>query len=161
MLSSYATHDQLQSYAAAKDVDLASDDASIQDGALVRASLALDAMYGSRFPGSPASYSQLSAWPRSGATWPDGTEISGIPDQIVAATCELAIAELQTPGSLTPIITPGKVKTRARVEGAVDVSYAAAASDAVGSMIPVLSAVAALLINLVGSRSYKPGVAIV
>lgn len=161
MLTSYAIPSQLQAYATSKDVALASDDETQQNGALVRASLALDAMYGSRFPGTPLTNSQLSAWPRKDAAWPDGESISGVPDQIVAATCELAIAELENPGSLTPIITPGKVKTRARVEGAVDVSYAAASANAVSSMIPVLTAVDALLVNLVGTRAYSPGVAVV
>lgn len=161
MLSAYGTHDGLQEYAADRGVDLESDVEATQDQALVRASMALDSMYEHRYPGSRATFTQSLGWPRTDATWPDGTAISGTPDQILWATYELAIAELANPGVLTPSVVPGKVKTRARVEGAVDVSYSRAASDPVGSMMPVYTVVEGILLPLLGGRVATPGILVV
>lgn len=160
MLSSYATYDQLTEYATSKGADLASDDTTVQTAALVRASLALDYAYEARYPGVRASNTQTLGWPRTGAEYQDGTAIDGVPIQIVMATCELAIAELSNPGVLTPTVTPGKVKTRARVEGAVDVSYGRG-GDLVQSMVPVNTTVEALLFSILGPRSALPGILVV
>lgn len=161
MLSRYGTHAGLQEYASDRGVTLASDDTALQDKALVRASMALDSAYEYRFSGSRTSNTQSLSWPRTDATWSDGTTISGTPVQVEWATYELAIAELADPGVLSPVVVPGKVKTRARVEGAVDVSYARAESDPVGSMIPVYTTVEGILLPLLGGRAVVPGVLVV
>jgi hypothetical protein len=155
--TAYTNSTYLDAYAAARGVTLATGD---KTAALVRASMALDALYALRFPGEKTDYTQDRQWPRTGATWPDGTPISGTPDQILQATSELAIQELISPGSMTPIVTPGKVKKRARVEGAVDVTYAVD-SDVVESQMPVLTVVEGILWGLIGTRQVLPGALVV
>ena len=92
-----------------------------------RGSVYLDGTYGVRFPGVPAGgYAQERAWPRSGAVDYYGNDIPAdvIPDAVTNASYEAALIELQAPGSLSVTTTPGKVKRRVRVEGAVEVEYA-------------------------------------
>lgn len=131
--------------------------------ALLRGSLAIDALYGMRFPGTKSSYAQEREWPRTGAQWPDGTAISGTPEQVEWATYEAALQELTKPGSLLPIVTPGKVRKRERVEGAISVEYFPdyLSSDLVESLRPVLTKVDAHLQHLVGTRSPLPGILVV
>lgn len=153
----YGTSAGLTAYAAARGVTLPSGDA---DAALVRASMSLDSAYALRWVGTPSSYTQDRAWPRD-AQWPDGTAISGVPVQVEYAAYEYAIQELKSPGSTSPVVTPGKVKTRARVEGAIDVSYGQGGTDPVAAMVPVNTAVEGLLVNLVGLRQWLPGALVV
>ncbi|MFC5385183.1 DnaT-like ssDNA-binding protein [Aquamicrobium segne] len=89
--------------------------------ALVRASAALDGIYGGRFAGHKAGgRSQALAWPRSGAfDHCAGEDISNdeIPQEVINAAYELALAELQRPGSSSPTVTPGRLVKRQKVEG--------------------------------------------
>jgi hypothetical protein len=99
----------------------------LAEAAARRATAWLDGEYRSRFPGRKRNgRAQALEWPRSDAVDSSGDEIADdeLPAEIVAATCEAAIRELAVPGSLSPDVTPGKIKTRVRVEGAVDVTYA-------------------------------------
>lgn len=92
----------------------------LREAALLRASEALDGMYGARFPGAKtAGRAQDRAWPRAGAT--DHCTGEALPDDVVpseieAATYALALVELQTPGALTPSYTPGAVNKREKVD---------------------------------------------
>jgi hypothetical protein len=98
----------------------------------------------------------------------DGTPISDVPVQVEYASYEYAIQELKSPGSTSPIVTPGKVKTRSRVEGAVDVWYGGRTGQSqvptdqlVAAMIPVNTIVDGLLWPIIGMRSPVFGVAVV
>ena len=88
--------------------------------ALVRASSALDGQYGARFPGrKTGGRSQALAWPRTGAR--DHCAGEDIPDdevpvEVESAAYELALAELQRPGSSSPILTPGRLVKRQKVD---------------------------------------------
>jgi hypothetical protein len=156
----YGTEEGFEAWLEATGTDVPSGDAL---PALLRASLALDAMYGWRFVGTRATYTQDREWPRVDANWPDGTAVSGVPPQVEYANYELAYQEMLNPGVLSPIVTPGKVKRRARVEGAVDVSYVVGAGTAatLEAMTPVLTRVEGLLQHLIGSRRPLPGILVV
>lgn len=135
-----------------------------RDHALLRGSISLDATYAERWIGMQAAFPQDRAWPRVDAAWPDGTAVSGIPDAVVNAAYEMAHQELLAPGSTMPVVTPGKVKRRARVEGAVDVEYARDWSndtDLVKSMTPINTKIEGLLYGLIGTRSALPGILVV
>jgi hypothetical protein len=155
----YGTEEGFSDYVAGRGVTPASGDVS---SALLRASMSLDAVYNQRWVGTPI-WGQDRAWPRNGAVWPDGTAVSGVPSAVEYATYELALLELAKPGSTSVVVTPGKVKTRARVEGAVDVSYAAGQTGfgVVADQSPVSSVVEGLLYGLVSSISGIPGVLVV
>lgn len=99
---------------------------ALRSAALVRASTAIDGMYGARFPGHKAGGRvQVLAWPRVGAY--DHCAGEDIPDdevpfEVVNAAYELALAELQSPGVSTPTVTPGQVVASESV-GPISTSY--------------------------------------
>ncbi len=115
--------------------------------ALVRASGALDGIYGSRFPGyKTGGRVQSLAWPRTGAR--DACANEDIPDdeipvQVENAAYELALAELVRPGSSSPTVTPGRVVKRQKVEGIEREFFSASEGAAMSpdAMRPVLMAV--------------------
>lgn len=122
--------------------------------ALVRASAVLDGRYGSRYPGRKVGgRAQSLGWPRLDAIDAEGEAIAAdeVPTEILHAVFEMALAELVSPGSLSPAVTLGKVKLRARVEGAVDVTYAGGGSAA--SHRPTLTIVDDLLSGLLARPS--------
>lgn len=89
--------------------------------ALIRASSALDGIYGDRFAGrKTGGRSQALAWPRTGAyDHCAGEDIPSdeIPQEVVNAAYEIALAELLQPGSSSPAVTPGRLVKRQKVEG--------------------------------------------
>lgn len=96
--------------------------AGVDDGkrtaALIRASQALDAFYGDRYPGTIAAVDQDLLWPRSNVVW-RGTDLAAdvVPVPIEKATYELALRELVTPGSLAPDVAAGPQKVLTEVKG--------------------------------------------
>ena len=122
---------------------------ALTDGMLAPAVLRLrgsnyvDATYGARFKGQPTEgVMQSRAWPRTGI---DDVPADTVPQRVIDAAYEAAWVEAQNPGSLSVIATPGQRVVRERVEGAVDVSYAAPGSDAVADATPILTSVEGLL----------------
>lgn len=118
--NSYASENALGDYSDDRAVKLASGDA---EAALVRASAALDALFGSRYPGYRTNgRSQGLMWPRTEATDAEGEEIATdeIPQEIIAATCELAIRELTEAGSTMPDIEAGGLPKRIKA-GSVEI----------------------------------------
>lgn len=117
----------------------------------------LDGTYRDRFPGSRKNgREQGLEWPRTGAVDADGNAISdeAIPKEIVEAQAEAAIRELARPGGLSPDVTAGRIKTRARVEGAVDVTYAE--GFGVAGQLPTVPEVDKILASLLGAPNW-PG----
>lgn len=135
-----------------------------QSAALLRGSMSLDATYHDRWVGEKASYTQDRDWPRVNAYWPDGTPVEGIPVQVVTAAYQMSYRELVAPGSTSPVVTPGSVVQRARVEGAVEVEYArdwAHEYDRVTSMTPIDTMIEGLLGDLIDSRVPLPAILVV
>jgi len=85
------------------------DEAEDEDklAALVRASAALDGMYGYRWPGTRYTDLQALDWPRSGAWDRDSYPLTGVPQKVKEATCEAASVELGTSGALSKSAEPG------------------------------------------------------
>lgn len=102
---SYVTLADAGAYATAKGLTfpVAGGATTAAEQALRRATTAVDAVYGPRFPGAPASVTQALEWPRSGVTF-RGEDVPDdeIPRQIVNATIEAAVRELAEPGSMNP-----------------------------------------------------------
>ena len=93
------------------------------------------------------------AWPRTGVTDCNGDDVSDdeVPVEVKQATYEASLAELVSPGVLTPTITPGKQKKREKVD-VIDISYmtpkdqgVSGSLDPVESLRPVLTTVSDLL----------------
>jgi hypothetical protein len=123
-----------------------------KEAALRRATAWVDGRYAARWPGTPTyGRDQALDWPRSYAADADGNVIDAttIPAEVVAATCEAALRELVSPGSLSPDVTPGKAKVLTGLGSMTwtPLRSAAGATD----MTPTLVVVDRLLAPLVGS----------
>ena len=95
-----------------------------KEQALVRATRAIDGMYASRWPGTKLISNQALDWPRGDAVDIDGYALQGIPNSIGYATCEAALVEIASAGSLSKAQARGGKVRRERIEGAVDIEYA-------------------------------------
>lgn len=119
-----------------------------REGALIRATQWLDATYKSRYPGLRLQgRTQPLQWPRSGAYDVDGNEIAEdeIPQEIMAATCEAALRELSSPGSLAPDYNNSQRVVSEKV-GDLAVTYSDSTSAA--DMTPVFSMIDGILSSL-------------
>lgn len=85
--------------------------------------------------------------------WRDEWEEADAPDEVKYAIIEGARRELVSAGSLSPDVTPGKIKTRVRVEGAVDVTYATGSGSA-SSQRPDISIIGNLLQPLLSGSGF-------
>jgi len=151
---SYVSVSDAAAYAAARGLAFPVSPIAPAEQALRRATAWIDGKYRSRFPGSRThSRGQALEWPRMYATDADGNEIASdeIPVEIVNATIEAAVREMASPGSLSPDVTPGKVKKSARV-GDIEVEYAVGTGNAYDQR-PVVSVIDGILSSLLGSAS--------
>lgn len=122
--NAYVSRADWIAYCAARG--LASADTEAGDQAIIRATTAIDALYGSRFPGARKNgRGQALQWPRTEAYDADGEEIASdeIPDEVIKATCEFAVRELAEPGSTMPDLERGGA-IRALRAGSVSIEYA-------------------------------------
>lgn len=123
------------------------------DGAILRASAWM-----SSFPDWDGEMTcgrglQGQAWPRTGVTDCEGDAVPDdeVPAEVEQATYLASLAELGSPGILTPVITPGKQKKREKVD-VIDVSFmtpkdqgVSGSLDPTETLRPVLTAVNDLL----------------
>ena len=103
---------------------------SLKEDALVRASRAIDRLYGTRFKGEQTTFgTQAMEWPRQ---WVDQGRYffysNIIPKQLKAAACEAALRESATPGILMPDLERGGA-IQSVTAGPVSVTYASGASS--------------------------------
>ena len=96
-----------------------------QEAAIVRATLYLRNEQRYPYRGTKRSYGQRLPWPRSGAVERRGLPVpeDAIPPAILDACCELAIRELESPGSLQPDAARGGAVASESV-GPISTSYA-------------------------------------
>lgn len=129
---SYVSVAGAEAYATARGLAFSASPADPAEQALRRATQWLDAVFLASFPGQRTNgRSQALQWPRVGAHDSEGEAIASdeIPVEIVHATIEAAVRELKSPGSLSPDVTPGKIKKSAKV-GDIAVEYAIGSGSA-------------------------------
>lgn len=129
--NSYATVAMADAYFDNRGNTTWTDSAGDKTAALIRATAAIDAMYGTRFQGYRTNFrDQDLQWPRTGAYDNEGNIISGdeIPQELIDATCEAAARELAEAGSMAPDLARGG-EIRSLKAGSVAIEYSAAASD--------------------------------
>lgn len=129
--TSYVEVSEADAYHSARGNAAWTGDEEAKEAALIRGSQAIDAMYGSKFPGQKSNgRSQQLAWPRE--LWDgsfvrdqEGFDIMNdeIPQEIADATCEAALRELVSPNSLLPDLDRGGAVTKL-VAGSVEIDYA-------------------------------------
>lgn len=91
-------------------------DTADKEAALRRAALWLSTYI--RWHGTKACNDNMMAFPRTGVNDCDGNAIADdvVPQQVIFAQLAAASLELQTPGALTPSITPGQQTKRVKVD---------------------------------------------
>lgn len=113
---------------------------AVKEQALRRASVFLSSSY--PWAGYPVNArTQALAWPRYDVVDQDGNPVASdeVPREVVNATCEVALRELVTPGSMNPDVTLADKVKREKV-GPIEVEYANADVSANASR-PVLTIV--------------------
>jgi hypothetical protein len=132
------------------------EDTNLQkQGAIIRATEAIDVLYGERYPGTPvAGRSQSLLWPRKNAKDVEGEIIleTEVPIEIRKATAEAAYLEWLTPGYLTPNWTPDQMVTSEKL-GPLSVTYSDPSKFGRGGNMPTLSKIDGILSSLL---SVKP-----
>ena len=124
--NSYASSDTADTYASDRGKTSWTDASEGKDEALIRATAAIDATYGARFPGWKTFLrDQLTQWPRTDAYDVDDNLIGAneVPIEVINATIEGAFRELASPGSLLPDLDRGGSLKRVKA-GSVEVEYA-------------------------------------
>lgn len=149
---SYASLAEALAYHAAKgNAAWAASTDAMREPALRRATTWLDATYRSRWPGVRVNgRTQALDWPRSGVTDGDGWTVDylTIPAEVNSATCEAALRELASPGSLSPDFV-GAEQVKTATAGPVSVTYKD--GSGVGDALPVLTVADGLLARLLGA----------
>ena len=98
-----------------------------KEAALIRASFALDGMYGSKWPGYKSYSTQALDWPRDQAYDIDGYDLDSVPAGVVNALYEAALLELTTAGVLTTSLDRGGA-IQQEVVGPLSTTYFSGAS---------------------------------
>lgn len=148
---SYASLVQALAYHAAKgNAAWAASTDALREPALRRATTWLEGTYGTRWQGRRAN-GRLQAldWPRYGVMDRDGwyVDVATIPAEVVNATCEAALRELATPGSLSPDYVASEQVATATA-GPVSVTFKAGSGMA--SVVPILTIADGILARLLG-----------
>lgn len=94
---------------------------------------------------------QSLAWPRYEVYDSEGWDVPSdeVPQEVIDATCELALRELVSPGSLLPDVTPSELVKSEKV-GPIATEYLVSSLDATASR-PVIMLVSGLLGGLLAS----------
>src|SRR5689334_1390384 len=128
--NSYATEAMADDYFDARGNTTWTDSTDDKEAALIRATAAIDAAYGSRFQGYRTNFREQDLqWPRTGAYDNEGNIIAGdeIPQELINATCEAAYRELTAVGSMMPDVERGG-DIRLIKAGTVAIEYGPGAS---------------------------------
>lgn len=145
--NSYASVDVCAAYCTARGLAFGTSPTTTGEQALIRATAAIDAKYGPRFPGSRTNgRSQALAWPRVDAVDGEDEDIASdeIPVEIVNAVCEAAVRELASPGSMAPDLERGG-GVKSLKAGSVAIEYGANA--AAGTTFTVIDGILASLLG--------------
>lgn len=123
--NSYVSLDEAITYCNDHGLTFSASPSALGDAALIRASAAIDARYGSSYPGYLKSgRSQGLQWPRAAAYDVGGWLIPDdeVPIEIVRATIEAAVRELAVPNSMMPDLERGGQIQSIRA-GSVGITY--------------------------------------
>lgn len=141
-VNSYASEDELASFAALRGIELPDKLAPL----LIKA---MDYLEGLVWVGSKADPRQPLAWPRVNVVLDEHDfPPDEVPRQVITAQCMLAVEAID--GDLLSSVREAAVKTE-RVEGAVTMTYAVADGEV---FTPTYPAVMAILGDLAGGRGY-------
>ena len=146
--NSYVSVDDCLAYCAARGLSFGTSPTTTGEQALIRATKALDTIYGARFPGYRTNgRDQSLLWPRSEAYDAEDQTIDTdeIPQEIIDATCEFASREYDEANSILPDLDRGG-DIHSIQAGSVSITYGGNATVATtfrtvdGILAPLLGA---------------------
>lgn len=157
--NAYTSVDVVSAYCSSHGLTFVTSPSTLGEQAIVRASSAIDAIYGGRYPGYRTNgRSQGLLWPRAQA-WDNEYNLldsEEIPKEIIQAVCEGAPRELATPNSLMPDLERGG-DIRSIKAGSVQIVYGNSASAS--TIFQIIDGILAPLLN-VGSAGGLFGTAV-
>lgn len=121
------------------------------EAAMRRGTLLFDAVYGPRFLGTPVNIGQALIFPLTGLIDRRNFELPVLPIQVQQAAAIISLHELNSPMSLFPTVTPGKVKksiTADKISVAYDVTNGG--TGYISGARPILSIVESILSSIAG-----------
>ncbi|MDY8108262.1 DnaT-like ssDNA-binding protein [Fulvimarina sp. 2208YS6-2-32] len=160
-MAGYGTDDGLTAYATANGLIMPA--GGNITAARQRGSLFVDGVYGDRFSGRPTDgAAQDREWPRTGASDTYGNVITPdlVPARVEYAVYEAAIAEINNPGILSPVVIAAERVKREKV-GPLETEFfegADAAKDAIPSITAIDGLLRPLLVPVAG---YGPAILVV
>lgn len=129
--NAYVSVDDCVAYCTARGLTFGASPTTTGEQAIVRGSAAIDAIYRNTLPGfKRTGRAQAMEWPRSGA-YDNSDELipdDEVPIEVVQATCEAAVRELASPGSMMPDLERGG-GVRILKAGSVEIEYGANAAN--------------------------------
>ena len=149
--NSYASEDDFDQYCEDRNYTVTVGDT---EAALIRGTGILDGIYRKSYPGTRAwGRDQPLQWPRMNATDAEGEEIAidEIPQEIIDATCEIALRELASPNSVLPDLERGGAIKSIKA-GSVALEYGDTASA-----VTTLQIVDGILSSLLGGSARGGG----
>lgn len=124
--NAYVSLDECIEYCALRGLTFGISPSGDSDAAIIRATEAIDAKYRGRFPGYRVNGREQSLeWPRISAYDYEGNLIAAdeVPQEIKDATCEAAVREFATAGSMMPDLGRGGAIRRLKAD-TVEIEYA-------------------------------------
>ena len=108
--NAYVSRADCIAYHAARGNSFNSSPLDLLDNAIIRATTYIDNFYKGRWGGRKIQREQSLQFPREYLTDEDGYEIpeDEVPQEVVKATCEAALLEINNPNGLNPVSNDGK-----------------------------------------------------
>jgi len=156
----YGDAEGFQTYwvARGREAAIAAYDESEITAALLVASGYLDAAFRSQFMGlKHGGRDQVLEWPRDGVQDIYGYAIPNDvpPREVINATYEAALRQLQTPGVFFADYNPSKYRS-VSVSGAVSVQYAVGSAFDFQTQMPQIAAILAPILTGLGAGAFSP-----
>lgn len=113
----YASIATVDAYATARALTAWTGADAVKEAAIREATIYLDQSYS--WKGAIESETQALAWPREGVTDKEGREVSGLPQRVIDACCELAVSKISA--ALVTARTEGEIASL--TAGSVSITY--------------------------------------
>lgn len=114
----YASIATVDAYATARGLDTWTGTDGAKEAAIREATIYLDTSYS--WKGAIVSEAQALAWPRHGVADREGREITGLPQRVVDACCELAVMKM----SASLVASRTEAEVQSMTAGSVSITYA-------------------------------------
>lgn len=114
----YAAIATVDAYATARALTAWTGTTAVKEAAIKEATVYLDTSYA--WKGAIESETQALAWPREGVIDKEGREVTGLPQRVIDACCELAVMKI----TAALVTSRSEAEVQSMTAGAVSITYA-------------------------------------